>query len=143
MPEQKGALSSIVEQKAWIGEPQPAHLNGQTAKVSHVCIHGFPTSDRQHDEPEDYQTVGPAQPGEKGEAVHRVYGQENLWMSPDQDRPTHAYADKPQHHAPAKPESHPGRPCALHSEECQDNTRSNPDNVGLELLRHVLQTFNG
>ena len=64
-------------------------------------------------------------------------------MPPDQDRPTQADTDEPQHHAPAKPEPYPGRPCALHCEERQDNTRGNPHDVGLELLRHVLQAFDG
>ena len=52
-------------------------------------------------------------------------------MPPDQDRPTQADTDEPQHHTPAEPQPHPGRPCALHRKECQDNTRGNPDDVGL------------
>ena len=57
VPEQEGTLPTVVEQEARIGEPQPAHLNRQTAKVPHIRVHGFPTGDRQHDEPEDHQTV--------------------------------------------------------------------------------------
>ena len=64
-------------------------------------------------------------------------------MPPDQDRPTQADTDEPQHDAPAEPQPHPGRPCALHREECQDNTRGNPDDIGLEPLRDVLQAFDG
>ena len=85
----------------------------------------------------------PIPAGEKGEAVHGVDGQENLRMPPDQDRPTQADTDKPQHRAPAEPEPYPGCPFTLHREECQDNTRGNPDDIGLELLRNILQAFNG
>src|SRR5437762_207296 len=53
VPEQKGTLPKVVEQEAWIGEPEPAHLDRTPTKVSHIRIHGFPAGDRQHDESED------------------------------------------------------------------------------------------